>query len=80
MGGLYTYHYGRAWDDLAGSAEITEFTGPVSLTADFGRNRLTGCLGCGGPIETAPGRHLHPGRAVGDGGSGRVAGRLRRAL
>ena len=60
MGGLYTYSYGRAWGELAGSAEVTEFTGPVSLTADFDRNRLTGCLGCEGPIETAPGRHLYP--------------------
>ena len=60
MGGLYTYNYGRAWGDLAGSAEFTEFSGPVSLSADFDRNRLTGCLGCAGPVETAPGRHLFP--------------------
>ena len=60
MGGLYTYHYGRAWGELAESSEVTEFTGPVSLTADFDRNRLTGCLGCQGPIETTPGRHLAP--------------------
>lgn len=60
MGGLYTYNYGRAWGELAGSTEVTEFAGPVSLTADFERNRLTGCLGCQGPIETAPGRHLAP--------------------
>ena len=60
MGGLYAYNYGRSWGELAGSTEITEFTGPVSLTADFDRNRLTGCLGCQRPIETAPGRHLAP--------------------
>ena len=60
MGGLYTYNYGRAWGELAESAEITEFSGPISLTADFDRNRLTGCLGCLGPVETAPGRHLFP--------------------
>ena len=60
MGGLYTYNYGRAWGELAGSTEVTEYAGPVSLTADFDRNRLTGCLGCEGPIETAPGRHLFP--------------------
>ena len=60
MGGLYTYSYGRAWDELAGSTEITEFIGPVSLTADFDRNRLTGCLGCLEPIEIAPGQHLYP--------------------
>ena len=60
MGGLYTYNYGRAWDDLAQSTEVTEFTGLVSLTADFGQNRLTGCLGCLEPIETVPGRHLFP--------------------
>lgn len=60
MGGLYTYNYGRAWGELAKSTEITEFTGPVSLTADFARNRLTGCLGCLEPIEVAPGQHLYP--------------------
>ena len=60
MGGLYTYNYGRAWGELAESTEVTEFNGPVSLTADFDRNRLAGCLGCQGPIATAPGRHLAP--------------------
>ncbi len=60
MGGLYTYNYGRAWGELAESTEVTEFAGLVSLTADFDRNRLTGCLGCLEPIETAPGRHLAP--------------------
>ncbi|MDE0173680.1 MAG: hypothetical protein OYH76_00520 [Defluviicoccus sp.] len=60
MGGLYTYTYGRAWGELAGATEITEFAGLVALTADFERNRLTGCLGCLAPIETAPGRHLYP--------------------
>ncbi len=60
MGGLYTYNYGRSWGSLDGSAEVTEFAGPVLLTADFDSNRLTGCLGCAGPIETAPGRHLFP--------------------
>ena len=60
MGGLYTYSYGRAWGELDGSTEVTEFNGSVSLTADFARNRLTGCLGCLEPIETAPGRHLAP--------------------
>ncbi len=60
MGGHYTYNYGRAWGELVGLTEVTEFSGPVSLTADFDRNRLTVCLGCPGPIETAPGRHLAP--------------------
>ena len=60
MGGLYTYRYGRAWGELAGSAETTEFSGTMSLTADFGRNRITGCLGCAGPVGTAPGLHLAP--------------------
>ena len=30
------------------------------MTAHFDRNRLTGCLGCVGPIEIDPGRHLYP--------------------
>ena len=59
-GGLYRYEYGRDWGELAGASEFTEFSGRMSLTADFGQNRLTGCLGCPGPIETAPGRHLFP--------------------
>ena len=60
MGGLYTYNYGRGWDELAGSSDVTEFVGQVVLTADFDRNRLVGCLGCLGPIEVDPGRHLYP--------------------
>ena len=59
-GGVYTYNYGRNWGELADSSEFTEFAGPISLTADFDRNRLTGCLGCVGPIEIDPGRHLYP--------------------
>ncbi|MCY3856857.1 MAG: hypothetical protein OXF33_09230 [Rhodospirillales bacterium] len=45
---------------MAESSEYTEFAGLISLTADFDGNRLTGCLGCLEPIETAPGRHLYP--------------------
>ena len=59
-GGLYTYNYGRSWNELAGSSETAEFAGPISLTADFDQNRLTGCLGCLGPIEIDSGRHLYP--------------------
>lgn len=59
-GGLYTYTYGHDWDDLAGSTDLTEFQGPLALTADFDSNRIIGCLGCIGPIETAPGQHLFP--------------------
>ncbi|MDE0520346.1 MAG: hypothetical protein OXH79_00115 [Boseongicola sp.] len=59
-GGVYTYTYGHDWDDLAGSSDLTEFQGLLALTADFDSNRITGCLGCIGPIETAPGQHLFP--------------------
>ncbi|MCY4614532.1 MAG: hypothetical protein OXB94_13060 [Nitrospira sp.] len=59
-GGLYSYQYGRSWGELADSSEFTEFQGQISLTADFDQNRLTGCMGCVAPIETAPGRHLYP--------------------
>ena len=59
-GGLYTYDYGRNWDELAGSSEITEFAGVISLTADFDSKRIAGCLGCLRPIEISPGRHLYP--------------------
>ena len=59
-GGVYTYQYGRAWGELAGSSELTEFVAPVLLSADFDSGRLTGCLGCLGTIEIDPGRHLYP--------------------
>ena len=59
-GGLYTYNYGREWGDFAGTSEHTEFAGTISLTADFAGRRITGCMGCAGVIETAPGRHLYP--------------------
>ncbi|MDE0355107.1 MAG: hypothetical protein OXK20_05530 [Deltaproteobacteria bacterium] len=59
-GGLYTYEYGRDWDELADTSDYTEFVGIMALTADFDQSRLTGCLGCLEPIETDPGRHLYP--------------------
>ena len=59
-GGLYAYRYGRAWGELADTTDVTEFTGPMALVADFDQSLLTGCLGCLGPIEIDPGRHLYP--------------------
>ena len=59
-GGLYTYNYGRDWGELAGSSDITEFTGVIAFIADFGNRSITGCLGCLRPIEIDPGRHLYP--------------------
>ena len=59
-GGLYTYNYAREWGDFAGTSEHTEFAGTMELTADFAGRRITGCMGCAGAIETAPGRHLYP--------------------
>ncbi len=61
--GTATYIGGAG--DLADTSEFTEFQGTISFKADFDHNRLTGCLGCIKPIETAPGRHLFrscPGR------------------
>ena len=60
IGGLYTYSYGNAWEDLAGTSELTEFQGLLALSADFDGSRIIGCLGCIAPIETAPGQHLYP--------------------
>ena len=80
MGGLYMYNYGRAWDELAGSTEVTEFAGQVSLTADFDQDRLTGCLGCLEPIETAHRSPSLSGRTVAGTRSHGVARRLRCAL
>ena len=60
MGGLYEYKYGNSWGELKGTSEYTEFSGQITLTADFSEKRISGCLGCASPIQTAAGRHLFP--------------------
>ena len=50
-GGLYTVHYGPNFMEPApGSRETGEFEGNIALMADFGRDTISGCVGCDGPI------------------------------
>ena len=52
--GLYAQLWGT--DDLPvpqGSTEIGLFAATVDLTADFGANTISGCVGCTGSIDTA---------------------------
>ena len=51
--GLYTYYYGPGGQEqfgelfpAAGSEESGIFAGVTTLTADFGRNTISGCIGC----------------------------------
>ena len=51
IGGLYRYEYGSDWTGYLEPVSVEEFTGMISLTADFSDNTLSGCLGCVGDIE-----------------------------
>ena len=50
-GGLYRYEYGSDWTGYPEPVSVEEFTGTISLTADFSENTLYGCLGCVGDLE-----------------------------
>ena len=45
-GGFYAYRSGRG-------AEIGEFNGVASLTADFSTNTISGCIGCNGGVNVS---------------------------
>ena len=65
--GFYAYQYGYNWADVAqGSAEVGEYFGTASLTADFGDGTIDGCVGCVGAV-TLSGYRV-------DGSSGRTIG------
>ncbi len=52
-GGLYAVHYGPNFMNPApGSRETGEFQGNITLTADFGAETVSGCVGCDGSIMT----------------------------
>ena len=51
IGGLYRYEYGSDWTGYPEPVSVEEFTGTISITADFSQNTLSGCLGCVGYIE-----------------------------
>ena len=50
--GLYAYEYGSGHVGVPrGSTEIGEYQGIAGLTADFGANTISGCIGCTGGIR-----------------------------
>ena len=50
--GLYAYEYGSGHVGVPrGSTEIGEYQGIAELTADFGANTISGCVGCSGGIR-----------------------------
>ena len=50
-GGLYRYRYGSDWSGFEQPEYLEEFTGTITLTADFSDNTIAGCVGCIGDIE-----------------------------
>ena len=51
VGGLYSYRYGNGWSAVDEPPVTEEFTGTMTIHADFADNSLTGCIGCIGDIE-----------------------------
>lgn len=51
VGGLYSYRYGSGWSAVDEPSVTEEFTGTMTIHADFADNSLTGCIGCIGDIE-----------------------------
>ena len=56
-GGLFEYEFGSDWGDLASEYALGEFTATMTITADFDKGTIAGCLGCVGDIEAGR-RHL----------------------
>ncbi len=55
--GLYTYYYGPMWEPVdprleAGDKATGEYSGVMTLTADFGADTISGCIGCDENFET----------------------------
>ena len=59
IGGLYEYRYGSGWGALQGQSQYIEFIAPIGLKANFSDATISGCIGCGGDIETQA-LHLYP--------------------
>ena len=62
-GGLYAYVPGTDWGEDEGAYVIDEYEGAISITADFAKNTLSGCIGCEGDLAT---RRAHFGIFLGD--------------
>ena len=79
-GGLYAYRYGRAWGELADTTDLTEFTGPMALIADFDQSLLTGLPGVPRADRDRPRPPPLSDPHVAGPRSHRVAGRLQAGL
>ena len=62
-GGLYAYVPGSDWGENEGARMLDEYEGAITITADFARNTLSGCVGCTGDLIT---RRAHFGIFLGD--------------
>lgn len=62
-GGLYAYVPGSDWGEHEGARVIDEYEGAITITADFAKNTLSGCVGCSGDLIT---RRAHFGIFLGD--------------
>ena len=62
-GGLYSYVAGTDWGEDEGAYVIDEYEGVITISADFARNTLGGCIGCEGDLVT---RRAHFGIFLGD--------------
>ena len=62
-GGLYAYVPGSDWGDDEGAYVLDEYEGAITITADFAKNTLSGCIGCTGDLVT---RRAHFGIFLGD--------------
>ena len=62
-GGLYVYVPGTDWGEDEGAHVIDEYEGVISITADFAKTTLSGCIGCEGDLAT---RRAHFGIFLGD--------------
>ena len=62
-GGLYAYVLGSDWGKDEGAYVIDEYEGAITMTADFAKASLSGCIGCEGDLAT---RRAHFGIFLGD--------------
>ena len=50
-GGVYAYRYGRGWSGYDEPVAAEEFTGTMSIQANFDDRTISGCVGCIGDIR-----------------------------
>ena len=62
-GGIYTYLPGSDWGEEEGKGFAEEWEGRITLTADFAKGTISGCIGCEGDLVS---RRAHFGFFLGD--------------